>query len=278
MKTILLTGASGNLGRVLTKSLYDKGYQLRLTDIEPHDDVPDGVDFIQADVADEAAMRKACDGVDGIAHFGAISGESTFENILEANIRGTYDIYEGARRNNARVVLATTNHTIGFHERTEHLEEDCHFRPDSFYGLSKAYGELLARYYWDKHGVESGLLRIGSCFEKPAAARQLSTWLSFDDLTELVDRCFAASELGCSVFWGVSANDRKWWSDHAQALIGFEARDNAEAFKDQVPPVPDDASPVAERYQGGVFCADGYSRSEPSPKTLFRTGSYTNLH
>jgi len=273
MTTLLLTGASGHLGKVLTKGLHDKGYHLRLTDIEPHDDVPEGVEFIRADTADKTAMLAACDGVDGIAHFGAISGESSFENILDANIRGTYHIYEGARRNKARVVLATTNHTIGFHERTEHLEEDCQFRPDTFYGLSKAYGELLGRYYWDKHGVESALLRIGSCFEKPSDVRQLSTWLSFNDLIELVDRCFAAPEMGCSVFWGVSANDRGWWSDHARELIGFEPQDNAEVFKDDVPSVLADADPVAERYQGGMFCAGDYTRAEPAPKNLFRTAS-----
>ena len=273
MTTLLLTGASGHLGKVLTRSLHDKGYRLRLTDIEPHSDVPNGSEFVQADLTDKSAVLALCEGVDGIAHFGAIASESNFEAILEANIRGTYHIYEGARRSSARVVFATTNHTIGFHERTELLAEDCHFRPDSYYGLSKAYGELVARYYWDKHGVESGLLRIGSCFQKPTDVRQLSTWLSFDDLSQLVDRCFAAPDLGCSVFWGVSANDRKWWSDHAHELIGFEAHDNAEAYKEQVPPVAADADPVAERYQGGVFCADDYSRAEPSPKNLFRTGS-----
>ncbi len=271
MNTLLLTGASGHLGRVLTQSLHAKGYRLRLTDIEPHPNVPDGAEFIQADLSNKSSVLTMCEGVDRIAHFGAIAAEGAFEDILEANIRGTYHVYEGARRYGARVVLATTNHTIGFHERCEALAEDCHFRPDSFYGLSKAYGELLGRYYWDKHGVESGLLRIGSCFQKPTDARQLSTWLSFDDLCELVDRCFRADQLGCSVFWGVSANDRKWWSDHARELIGFEARDNAEKFKDDVPSVPADANPVAERYQGGTFCADDYTRTEPSPKTLFRT-------
>ena len=75
------------------------------------------------------------------------------------------------------------------------------------------------------------------------------------------------------MFWGVSDNDGKWWSDHAEELIGFVPRDSADALADQVPPLPADADPVAERYQGGAFCSDGYGRSEPSPKRLFRTSS-----
>jgi uronate dehydrogenase len=221
VKTLLLTGASGHLGRVLTESLREKGYRLRLSDIATRDDVPGEAEFATADLADEDAVLALCDGVEGIAHFGAIASESSFEAILEANIRGTYHVFEGARRNKARVVFASTNHAIGFHERNERLGEDCHFRPDSFYGLSKAFGELLGRHYWDKHGVESASIRIGSCFAEPSDTRQLSTWLSFADLTELVHRCFAVDVLGCAVFWGVSANDRRWWSDHAQELIGF---------------------------------------------------------
>ena len=271
MPTILLTGASGDLGRVLTDGLRDKGYRLRLSDIVARDDVPAECAFVRADLADKDAVLGLCEGVDGIAHFGAISRENTFEAILEANIRGTYHIFEGARLNRARVVFASTNHTIGFHERSERLAEDCHFRPDSYYGLSKAYGELLGRHYWDKHGVESAHLRIGSCFARPADMRQLSTWLSFADLVELVDGCFRCEDLGCATFWGVSANERRWWTDHARELIRFTAADNAETFKDRVPPVPADADPIAERYQGGVFCADGYSRATPAPKVLFRT-------
>lgn len=270
MTKLLLTGASGHLGQVLTANLSDRGYQLRLSDVTPLEDVPDGLEFHRVDLADKDATLALCEGVDAIVHFGAISLESRFEDILDANIRGAWHIYEGARLNRARVIFASTNHTIGFHERDETLAEDCHFRPDSFYGLSKAYGELLARHYWDKHGVESGLLRIGSCFETPSDPRQLKTWLSFRDLADLVSRCIDAPDLGCAVFWGVSDNAGKWWTDHARDLIGFVPRDSADAFADSMPPVGQDANPIAERYQGGAFCADGYGRSEPSAKQIFR--------
>ena len=273
MTTVLLTGAAGHLGHVLTAGLADRGYRLRLSDVAPLEAVPEGHEFVRADLADKVATLALCDGVDVIVHFGAISGESDFENILDANIRGTCHIFDGARINRARVVFASTNHTIGFHERREPLTEDCHFRPDTFYGLSKAYGELLARYYWDKHGVESALLRIGSCFETPSDQRQLKTWLSFRDLTDLVSRCIDAPDLGCATFWGVSDNADKWWTDHADELIGFKPRDSADSFADRVPPLGEDADPVAERYQGGVFCGEGYSRSEPSPRQLFQTKS-----
>ena len=121
--------------------------------------------------------------------------ERAVSRIFSTPIFVAPGIFSKARAaTSARVIFASTNHTIGFHERSEPLTEDCHFRPDSFYGLSKAYGELLARHYWDKHGVESGLLRIGSCFEVPADQRQLSTWLSFRDLTDLVSRCIDVTE------------------------------------------------------------------------------------
>lgn len=269
MTRLLITGAAGNLGRVLTRGLADKGYGLLLSDVAPVAAIPDGARFAAADLADKDGVLALCEGIDAIVHFGAIASEAPFEAVLEANIRGTYHIFEGARQNHARVIFASSNHSIGFHERDEKLGEDCHFRADGFYGLSKAYGELLGRYYWDKHGVESASLRIGSCFAEPADVRQLKTWLSFADLVALVDRCLAVPALGCAVFWGVSDNAGKWWSDSAGTRIGFAPRDSADAFAGKVAESAADRDPVAARYQGGAFCAEGYSRSQPAPKALF---------
>jgi len=269
MSTIFLTGAAGNLGRVLSAGLADE-HKLRLMDIVTARQIPDGAVFRLADLADKDTVLALCEGVDAIVHFGAISTEASFEEILEANLRGTYHIFEGARRNGARVVFASSNHAIGFHQRDEALTEDCQLRPDSYYGLSKAYGELLGRTYWDKYGVENACLRIGSCFAEPADRRQLHTWLSFADLTALVRCCLAVDTLGHAVYWGVSENTGRWWSDLAREQIGFSSEESADAYGSIVEGSEDDMNPVAGRYQGGAFCADGYSRSCPAPRQLFR--------
>ena len=142
-----------------------------------------------------------------------------------ANIRGTYHVFELARLAKSRVIFASSNHTIGFHERGRLLAEDCDLRPDTFYGLSKAYGELLARLYWDKHGVESLSIRIGTCLPKPKDPRHLSTWLSHDDLVRMIEAGVNTPLLGCRLIWGVSQNQRSWWKSHDQKMGDLRKHD-----------------------------------------------------
>ena len=192
-KPVLLTGASGALGRVLTKSLSAEGWTLRLTDIAPFPDaVPAGASFTRADLNDGVTILRLAEGCGAIVHLGGVSVERPFEEVLGPNIRGLYHIYEAARREKARVIFASSNHSIGFHERAETIGAETQFLPDGFYGLSKAYGELMGRLYWYKHGVESVFVRIGSCFPEPTNARMLATWLSYPDLSRLVMRCVMA--------------------------------------------------------------------------------------
>ena len=167
-KPVLLTGASGNLGRALTKALAAEGWTLVLTDIAPFPDpLPPKASFTRADLDDGVTMLRLAEGCGLILHFGGVSTDKPFEEVLGPNIRGLYHIYEAARREGARVVFASSNHAIGYHERSTKLDSDCELRPDSFYGLSKAYGELMGKTYWYKHGVESVSVRIGSSFPEP---------------------------------------------------------------------------------------------------------------
>jgi uronate dehydrogenase len=266
MKRILLTGAAGKLGRVLTRRLLDFGYWLRLTDIQPGPSGLDGTEFVRVDLADGEAVMAMCEGVDAVVHLGAISKEDRFERILEANIRGTYHVFEGAHRHgNSRVVFASSAHVVGFHARGERLTEDCPYRPDTFYGLSNAYGELLARYYWDKHGLESACLRVGSAVSRPRNERHLSTWLSYGDLAKMVRRCLEVKKLGAGVFWGVSGNQQGWWSDRAAEVLGFQPSDDAETYRDEVQRESHRNDPIARQYQGGSMCSDGFTR-ESSPQ------------
>lgn len=268
-KPILVTGASGALGRQIAKGLGALGWTLRLTDINPFPDpLPANASFTAADLNDGVAILRLAEGCGIILHFGGTSVDRPFEEVLGPNIRGLYHIYEAARRERARVVFASSNHSIGFHERTERLDNDCHFRPDSYYGLSKAYGELMGRLYWDKHGVESVLVRIGSCFPEPVDARMLATWLSYADLVRLMQRCVLAERVGYAVIWGASANSRTFWGKDARERLGWAPQDSADAFAGQLGGKVS-GNPVIERYQGGAYCANEYSRAEPSPANLF---------
>jgi uronate dehydrogenase len=263
-KPVLLTGASGNLGRMLAKALTAEGWTLRLTDISPFPDpVPAGAAFTRADLSDGVTILRLAEGCGAIVHLGGVSTEQPFEAVLGPNIRGLYHIYEAARREKARVIFASSNHAVGFHERTESIGADTQFLPDGFYGLSKAYGELMGRLYWFKHGVESVFIRIGSSFPEPVNARMLASWLSYPDLARLVVRCVITKEVGCRVVWGASDNARMtWWRDDDRDVLGWAPRDSADPFAGQLAGKVS-GDPVEERYMGGNFCSLDYSRAEP---------------
>ena len=206
--------------------------------------------------------------VEEVLRLKAEESEKPFEEVLGPNLRGLYHVYEAARREGARVIFASSNHSIGFHERpagnAERLDHDCAFRPDGYYGLSKAYGELMGRMYWDKHGVENVNLRIGSCFPKPIDRRMLSTWLSYADLTRLCERCVLAERAGHAVIWACSDNPASYWGKDQRERIGWAPQDSAEPYRAEVEHIT--ADPVTERYQGGGFPAMEYSRATPSPR------------
>jgi len=275
---VLLTGASGKLGREVATRLFAQGWRLRLTDLVPFpDDIPDGSTFEAADLNDGAALRRLAQGCRAIVHFGGLVEYGSFEAVLGPNMRGTYNVFEAARAAGARVVYASSNHVVGYHERPDHrqgrerpavaqqpgserLDADCTLRPDSWYGLSKAVGELMARLYWDRNGVESVSMRIGSCFAEPADARMLATWLSRDDLTRLVVRSVEAPRTGCAIVWGVSRNAVNWWGADDRARIGWTPQDSADAWAGRVQAKGD---ALAQRFQGGGFCAVDYTLETP---------------
>jgi uronate dehydrogenase len=148
------------------------------------------------------------------------------------------------------------------------LDHDCLFRPDGFYGLSKAYGEMLARMYWEKHAVESVVVRIGSVLPSVPDERILSTWLSQDDMVALMQRCAESDRVGCAVIWGASNNRRSFWGRDDRARIGWAPRDSSD---DQASAVQGRITndPVAERYQGGQFVSQDFSRRDFAPSAMF---------
>ena len=256
---LLLTGASGTLGRWLAPALAGRGYRVRLSDIAPFPDpLPEGAAFVPADLADGAAVAALAEGVDTILHFGGVSVERPWPEIVGPNIIGVTNIFEAARKTRARVIFASSNHTIGFHRRDRMLDTTDPCRPDGYYGLSKIYGEMLGRMMADKHGVESVHLRIGSALPAPTEARHLSTWLSLPDLLRALVAAIEAPAAGHAVVWGVSANGARWWRGDDAGRIGFAPQDDAASFG----PLPEQGDAIARLYQGGSFTSQDYDRED----------------
>lgn len=265
MNRLLITGAAGGLGRMLRPRLAGLARTLRLSDIAPLGEAGPNEELVTCDLADAAAVDALVADCDGIVHLGGISVEAPFAPILAANIVGPFNLFEAARAHGRpRILFASSNHTIGYYPQTQRLTADMPVRPDSLYGVSKVYGEALARLYFEKFGQETALVRIGSCTREPETHRMLSSWLSHDDFVSLIEAVFRAPRLGCPIIWGASNNDAGWWDNSAVRWLGWKPRDNAETFRhtlDARLPRPDAGDPAAI-YQGGVFTGYPILRDE----------------
>jgi uronate dehydrogenase len=230
MKKIVLTGACGNLGRVLRPVLAGMAEELVSTDIAtaPADLAPNET-FVQADIAQMAEVAPLLEGAEMVVHFGAVVDEKPFEELLGPNYIGAYNIWEAAWRHGVRrVIYASSIHAVGLCETNAGIDTDEPHRPDTFYGLAKCFAEDLGRMYWEKRGIEAVCLRILSCTPEPQNVRALGTWLSYDDLVRLVTRAIDTPVVGFTVAYGVSANTRAPVSNHKVPFLGYVPQDNAE--------------------------------------------------
>jgi uronate dehydrogenase len=260
---LLLTGAAGGLGRELRRRLPAHCEILRVSDIAALGDAAPREEVRPADLADADAVLALLEGVDAVVHLGGVSTEQPWEAILPANIVGAYNLYEAVRRQGVRrVVFASSNHVTGFYRQDEVIPADAPPKPDGLYGLSKAFGEDLAQLYFDRHGIETVSLRIGSSFAAPRDRRMLHTWMSFDDLERLVLAALHAKGVRHTTICGVSANPRVWWDNASAAHIGYVPRDSSAPFAAQIQrdTPPGDPNDPAVIYQGGAFVKQGPGR------------------
>ncbi len=262
---ILITGAAGRLGSRLRTGLAPLARKLRLADRvalgapQPHEEIA------TFELDDAQAVMAAAAGVDAIVHFGGAPLEAPWETVLASNIRGSYNIYEAARKQGVRrVVYASSVHAIGYHPLEAHIDAEAPHRPDSLYGLSKCFVEDLGRLYWDKFGIESVALRIFSSFPEPADRRMLWSWLSFDDCVRLVSASLTAPRVGFTVSFGMSDNTVKPVDNRLAGHLGFYPKDSAEPHRATVeaarPPL-DPKAPATEAL-GGWFVDLGHPDDE----------------
>ncbi|WP_110643120.1 NAD(P)-dependent oxidoreductase [Salinicola sp. CPA57] len=267
LNRLLVTGAAGGVGRAIRPYLSKLAHQVRLSDIDAIDDVEKHEEFIGCDLADAAAVEKLVSDCDGVVHLGGISVEKPWEGILQANIIGAYNLYEAARRQGKpRIVFASSNHTIGFYERSTRIDSQVPRRPDSLYGVSKCFGEDLASLYFDKFGIETLSVRIGSCFPKPKDTRMLATWLGVKDFMALLERAFVAPKLGYTVIYGVSDNAEQWWDNRHARFLGWAPQESSAPWRNEVEAeaakAPQDPMDPAVVYQGGKFVTLGHPDDE----------------
>ncbi|WP_219417431.1 NAD-dependent epimerase/dehydratase family protein [Pseudonocardia nigra] len=227
---VLVTGAAGRLGTYL----HDRpppGWTPRWTDLAAAEGIA------AADVTDLEAMTGACRGATAVVHLAGIPTDADWPDLLHVNVTGTRTVLEAAHRQGVRrVVLAGSNHAVGFSPRgSGDLVEDPAPRPDSAYGFTKAAVEALGRWYADR-GLEVVTLRIGSCRDRPNSTRMLGTWLSPADFSRLIGAALDGPVDGAALVWGVSANTRRWWSPDAGARLGYRPRDDAESHAASVDP------------------------------------------
>ena len=268
MKTVLVTGAAGGIGTRL-RTLLDGVYpRLRFSDVRAPADLAPHHNFVAADLADLAQVEKLVDGVDGIVHLGGESVEQSWDRILRANIVGCYNLFEAARRKKVkRNVFASTNHAVGFYPRQRKIGTDEPVRPDSRYGVSKAFGESLGALYAYKHGIRVTCIRIGNFGDAPVDVRRLAIWISPEDLVQLIRIGLDHPDLRFEIFFGASHNARSWWDNEAAFRYGYRPTGIAENFAAQAlaaqQTLPSD--PIGDWYQGGPFCSDEYdSGDEPA--------------
>jgi len=256
-----MTGAAGGIGtrmRKLLKSVYPK---LRLSDIKAPTGLAADEVFVKCDLAVMADVEKAVEGVQGIVHLGGHSTEGAWDTILQSNIVGCYNLFEAARRAHVeRVVFASSNHAIGFYPRQRRIGTDQPVRPDSRYGVSKAFGEALGALYAYKHGLRVTSIRIGNFGDAPADKRRLSIWISPDDLVQLIRIGLEHPDIRCEIFFGASDNARSWWDNAAAFRFGYRPQGRAEDHRDAAlaadAKLPSD--PIGAWYQGGPYCSDEF--------------------
>lgn len=261
MKRVLVTGAAGGIGTDLRKLLPGIYPELVFSDLaEPKDLRPDET-FIKADLTKPDEVARACQGVDGIVHLGGFSVEGPWETILNANIIGCYNLFEQARLAGVkRIIFASSNHAFGFYPRATTIPTNVTARPDSRYGVSKAFGEALGAMYAYKHGIGVTSLRIGNFGDEPIDKRRLSIWLSPGDFVKLIRIGLERPGLVYETMYGVSDNKRSWYDNSHAYALGYQPEGRSEDYAAAIlAKEPADGNPVAEFYQGGTFAAAEYT-------------------
>jgi NAD+ dependent glucose-6-phosphate dehydrogenase len=239
--TVLLTGAGGYVGGAILEGIGDE-YDWRLLFHNPPAEEPDH-EYMIGEITEEADAREACEGVGAVIHLaGDPRPDAPWDSVLQNNIHGTKVMFEAAREAGIETfVYASSNHAVGHYETDRkpdlyrtgdefRLDGTELPRPGNFYGVSKAAGELVGRYYHDEHDMSVCCVRIGNLTEGHPPKdyeRGQAMWLSYRDCAHL-HQCALEADYDFEIVYGISDNDRKYYSlERAKEALGYEPRDNS---------------------------------------------------
>ena len=268
MKTILITGAAGDVGTHLRRELAGK-YVLKVSDLRPLKKINKEEKFVRADISKFADALRITKGVHAIVHLGGYSVEGPWNGIINANIIGCNNMFEAARINGVkRIIFPSSNHATGFYRRATTIDHRVYPKPDGRYGVSKVFGEALGSLYADKYGMEVFCIRIGNVNPVPIDKRRLSIWFSPRDLAQLVTIGIEHPEIRFEIVYGVSRNTRSWYDNSNAYRLGYQPQDDAESYaKEVIESEKPGGDPIAEKYQGGTFTVvEDVPNPAPLPK------------
>ncbi len=255
-RKIVFTGASGGIGTMIRPLLAKHYPGLVLSDRAKPASLLASETFVAADLTKPDEVAAAVKGAHSVIHLGGHSTEGAWDAILQANIIGCYNLFEAARLAGVkRVIFASSNHAVGFYPRKRKIRTDVTVRPDSRYGVSKAFGEALGALYADKHGMSVTCIRIGNVGPKPLDVRRLSIWISPEDITQLIRIGLEHPDIRFDIVYGASDNEASWWDNSRARQLGYRPTGKAEdhrahAVAEQAKVGPD---PVGDLFQGGTF-------------------------
>jgi uronate dehydrogenase len=251
---VLVSGAAGSLGRVITVGLAELGHDVVGLDLVP---APEGTPFTwhEADCADPDAVAAvfAEERLDAVVHLAGVPDEVSLPDELTSHVVTTAALLDAMVAHRVpRIVYASSNHAVGRTPRADgELTEHALPRADTYYGVAKVAAEALLRLFVDRHGIDAVSCRIGSFLEEPTSLRALSTWLSHGDGVRMVEAALTTPAPGYAVLYGISANTRAWWDLEPGRRLGYEPLDDAEQFADRIEPGPDDEAEA--EFVGGPF-------------------------
>lgn len=275
MKKVLLTGAAGIVGSLLRPLLREEYETIVLTDIVPIPEMAANEIFIRGDLADADFVDSVTAGVDAVIHLGACVGpDFTFDQVLSANIIGTHNVFASCRRQLiSRVVYASSHHAVGFYRRDELIDESVPPRPDSQYGLSKAFGESVAAYYSDKFAIDVLVIRIGFSDKEVIDERRLHTWISPRDLMQLINIGLTTVNLGFEIVYGVSENPDPFFDNSNAIRLGYRPHDRSvdHLADPNILTLRADPTKIEGTTIGGLFTANGYVGD---PERVLKRPSY----